>query len=85
MRAATRELELTEHGRSVAAERCLGLGRDWGVKVAREHHITQALRALHLFHRDQHYVVRDDKVMIVDETDRPGRCPVAPGSTACTR
>ncbi len=36
-------------------------------RVAREHHVAQALRALHLFQRDQHYVVEDDKVQIVDE------------------
>jgi len=31
------------------------------------HHLTAALRAHHLFHRDQHYVVQGDEVIIVDE------------------
>jgi preprotein translocase subunit SecA len=31
------------------------------------HHLNAALRAHHLFHRDQHYVVQDDEVIIVDE------------------
>ncbi|HTN28766.1 MAG TPA: preprotein translocase subunit SecA [Burkholderiales bacterium] len=31
------------------------------------HHLTAALRAHHLFHRDQHYVVQDDQIIIVDE------------------
>ncbi|MGB3146885.1 MAG: preprotein translocase subunit SecA, partial [Paracoccaceae bacterium] len=31
------------------------------------HHISQALRAHKLFQRDQHYVVRDDEVVLVDE------------------
>jgi preprotein translocase subunit SecA len=31
------------------------------------HHLYAALRAHHLFHRDQHYVVQDDEVIIVDE------------------
>src|SRR5437870_6105987 len=31
------------------------------------HHLTAALRAHHLFHRDQHYVVQDGQVVIVDE------------------
>jgi len=31
------------------------------------HHLLAALRAHHLFHRDQHYVVQDDEVTIVDE------------------
>src|SRR3954466_2994935 len=31
------------------------------------HHLTAALRAHHLFHRDQHYVVQNGEVIIVDE------------------
>jgi preprotein translocase subunit SecA len=31
------------------------------------HHLYAALRAHHLFHRDQHYVVQDSDVIIVDE------------------
>ena len=31
------------------------------------HHLYAALRALHLYHRDQHYVVQNDEVVIVDE------------------
>jgi preprotein translocase subunit SecA len=40
------------------------------------HHLNAALRAHHLFHRDQHYVVQDNEIIIVDEfTGRlmPGR------------
>jgi preprotein translocase subunit SecA len=40
------------------------------------HHLNAALRAHHLFHRDQHYVVQNGEVIIVDEfTGRlmPGR------------
>src|SRR5258708_3854005 len=35
------------------------------------HHLYAALRAHHLFHRDQHYVVQNGEVVIVDES--PGR------------
>ena len=31
------------------------------------HHLDAALRANHLYHRDQHYVVQDGEVVIVDE------------------
>ncbi len=31
------------------------------------HHVYAALRARHLYHRDQHYVVQDGEVVIVDE------------------
>jgi preprotein translocase subunit SecA len=40
------------------------------------HHLNAALRAHHLFNRDQHYVVQEDQIVIVDEfTGRlmPGR------------
>ncbi|WP_284163865.1 preprotein translocase subunit SecA [Frigidibacter sp. SD6-1] len=31
------------------------------------HHVTQALRAHKLFQRDQHYIVRDNEVILIDE------------------
>ena len=31
------------------------------------HHLNAALRANHLYHRDQHYVVQDGEIVIVDE------------------
>jgi preprotein translocase subunit SecA len=40
------------------------------------HHLMAALRAHHLFHRDQHYVIQNNEIIIVDEfTGRlmPGR------------
>ncbi|MFH1353438.1 MAG: preprotein translocase subunit SecA [bacterium] len=46
------------------------------VQAAWPHHITQAIRAHHLFKRDSHYVVKEGEVIIVDEfTGRmmPGR------------
>jgi preprotein translocase subunit SecA len=76
LRAAAREIQLTPEGSARVAAQALSLGAEGQVRVAREHVVTQALRALHLFHRDQHYVVKDDKAQIVDEqTGRtlPGR------------
>ena len=35
--------------------------------IALMHHVYAALRANHLYHRDQHYVVQDGEVIIVDE------------------
>ncbi|MEZ5884943.1 MAG: preprotein translocase subunit SecA [Paracoccaceae bacterium] len=40
------------------------------------HHVTQALRAHKLFHRDQNYIVRDNEVVLIDEFSgrmMPGR------------
>ncbi|WP_176015216.1 preprotein translocase subunit SecA [Victivallis sp. Marseille-Q1083] len=49
---------------------------DYAVKSERLHDLSQLLKAYCLFEKDVHYVVQDDKVMIVDEhTGRlmPGR------------
>ncbi|WP_295846143.1 preprotein translocase subunit SecA [Tardiphaga sp.] len=43
------------------------LGGVWKHKVYREELVTQALTALHLMRRDEHYIVRDGTVQIVDE------------------
>ena len=37
------------------------------IRVIREHAVMQALTALYLFHKDESYIVRDDKILIVDE------------------
>jgi preprotein translocase subunit SecA len=44
------------------------LGGVWTSRRGREELVRQALSALHLFHRDEHYVVADGKVQIVDES-----------------
>ncbi|MEP0191201.1 MAG: preprotein translocase subunit SecA [Erythrobacter sp.] len=31
------------------------------------HHLDQALKAVHMFRRDDHYIIKDDKVVIIDE------------------
>ncbi|MEM1315355.1 MAG: translocase [Pseudomonadota bacterium] len=67
-------VELTERGR----DRLDALADDpraprgFRVAVIREHAVVQALAAAHVFRRDEHYIVRDEKVAIVDEfTGRP--------------
>ncbi|MGB4021988.1 MAG: preprotein translocase subunit SecA, partial [Limnohabitans sp.] len=35
--------------------------------IALMHHLTAALRASHIYHRDQHYVVQEGEIVIVDE------------------
>lgn len=67
---------LTEEGIS-ECERLLGIKNLYNPRYVRlVHHIHQALRAHHLFKRDVDYVVKDGKIVIVDEfTGRlmPGR------------
>jgi preprotein translocase subunit SecA len=64
---AKRTLELTEHGKERIRELMQPLGGIWVGKYRREDMVRQALMAKHLFIKDQHYIVRDDKVQIVDE------------------
>ena len=67
--------KLTENGRQKIEESAQELGRLWHNRLHREETICQALAAQHLYHRDRHYLVRDDSVHIIDEIT--GR--VAPG------
>jgi len=70
----TRQVFLTEQGHE-HAERILanlGLIPDGATlydpaNIALMHHLMAALRANHLYHRDQHYVVQEGEVVIVDE------------------
>lgn len=67
---------LTEEG-IAECEKLLGIKNLYNPRYVRlVHHIHQALRAHHLFRRDVDYVVKDGKIIIVDEfTGRlmPGR------------
>ena len=67
LRLDQRKVELTDAGRLSLAQLCADLGGVWAGLLRREELATQALSALHLFKRDVHYLVRDDKVQIVDE------------------
>lgn len=65
--AAARRIELTGQGRAqldAVAER---LPSPWSALKACEHLTLQALQALHLFIRDVHYFVVDDKIQIIDD------------------
>ena len=68
-----------EHAEALLAEAGLlaeGTSLYDAANITLMHHMYAALKAQSLYHRDQHYVVRDDEVTIVDEfTGRmmPGR------------
>jgi preprotein translocase subunit SecA len=72
----SKSAHLTEEG-IAECERLLGIKNLYHPRYVRlVHHINQALRAHHLFKRDVDYMVKDGKVIIVDEfTGRlmPGR------------
>jgi preprotein translocase subunit SecA len=62
-----RSIELTGIARSELRQLATSFGGAWRNQVHREELIVQALTAIHLMRRDEHYIVRDDKVQIVDE------------------
>jgi preprotein translocase subunit SecA len=70
----SRQVYLTERGHETAerllAERGLipeGASLYDPANITLMHHLYAALRAHHLYHRDQHYVVQNGEVVIVDE------------------
>jgi preprotein translocase subunit SecA len=65
---AERSITLGERAKSRLAAHAAGLAGPWSSTRVREELVTQALTALLLFRRDQHYVVVDGKVQIVDES-----------------
>ncbi|QEA14039.1 preprotein translocase subunit SecA [Comamonas flocculans] len=69
-----RQVTLTEQGfesaeRILASQGLIPEGQSLyaASNISLVHHLYAALRAHHLFHRDEHYVVQDGEVMIVDE------------------
>ena len=75
VQARARTIELTDQGRIRVAEQAESLGPAWFRAREREALVCSALSALHLFHRNQHYLVREDGVQIIDENTgrlRPG-------------
>ena len=64
---ARRQILLTPVGRSRIEDAAQRLGVLWSGLVRREGAVHQALTALHLFIRDEQYLVRDGKVQIIDE------------------
>lgn len=64
----TQVATLTAAGRAALDQKVDTLHPVWRNRRHREDNLCVALAALHLFHRDHHYLVRDGGVHIVDET-----------------
>ncbi|MBS0182921.1 MAG: preprotein translocase subunit SecA [Nitrospira sp.] len=62
-----RTIRLTPSGRTMLTNRAIGLKGIWSGPRRREELVRQALTALYLFQRDVHYLVREEKVQIIDE------------------
>lgn len=64
---AERTVHLTAHGEAHLAQLAHPLGSVWKGRRRREAFVQQALTARHLFRREQHYLVQDQTVRIIDE------------------
>ena len=64
----SREITLTPRGRTAIGDRCRHLPGLWRIGRFQRGTVTQALVALHRYERDRDYLVRDDKVHIIDPT-----------------
>lgn len=64
---AQRETWLTKKGEELLRDLTANLDGLWSSDVWRRELIEKGLSALHNFQRDQHYIVVEDKVQIVDE------------------
>jgi preprotein translocase subunit SecA len=62
-----RRVILTPVGREYLTHETEGMEGPWRGTIMREELASQALSALYLFDRDEHYLVRDGKVEIIDE------------------
>lgn len=65
---ASSSVELTPGGRAKAEPQAAQGDALWRVQRFREEALCLALSALHLFHRDRHYLVRGGAVHIIDDT-----------------
>ena len=63
----SRRVSLTDLGRYRLIESGEQLGGLWQRVQWRDQSATQALSALYLYERDEHYLVEDDKIKIIDE------------------
>ncbi len=64
---ASRRLRLTLDGKERVEKEAPEYGVLWNGMVRRESTIQQALTALHLFHRDEQYLLKEGKIQIIDE------------------
>lgn len=63
-----RDVDLTEAGRARVGELTRRMHGLWRAPRRREEMVVQALAARELFVRDEHYIVRDGRVVVIDES-----------------
>jgi preprotein translocase subunit SecA len=64
---SARRIDITRAGQRRVEDLSASFGGAWDSTLSRSELVMQALTARLLFHRDEHYLVRDGKVTIIDE------------------
>ncbi|MEH6515894.1 MAG: preprotein translocase subunit SecA [Halioglobus sp.] len=67
LRSRDKHVELTDFGKAGIVAGAKGLGGVWSGKKRRNELVAQALAALHLYLPDIHYLVKEEKIQIIDE------------------
>ncbi|MDH3256838.1 MAG: preprotein translocase subunit SecA [Nitrospinota bacterium] len=62
-----RKIEFTPNGQDHVLQMAKGLGGLWKGQARSLELVSQALTASHLFIKDKHYLIQDEKVLIIDE------------------
>lgn len=62
-----RRVTLNESGREHLRAQCAALPAPWSIPFRREELVLSALTVLHLYKLDEQYIIRDEKIMVVDE------------------
>ena len=66
-RVNDRDVTLTANGKAYLSQLVESMDNHWASARRRELLVTQALTAKHLFIKDQHYLVRDGQIQIIDQ------------------
>jgi len=66
-RIRDRKIALTANGKAYLSKLVENMDNHWASARRRELLVIQALTANHLFIKNQHYLVRDDKIQIIDQ------------------
>ncbi len=64
---SARRIDITRTGQTRVEDLSANFGGAWDSTLSRSELVMQALTARLLFHRDEHYLVRDGRVTIIDE------------------
>jgi len=67
-RSQHRDIWLTREGKALAQREAQAWDNLWRSRMWREEFVQKALSAIHDFQRDQHYILAEGKVQIVDES-----------------